>query len=339
MTASENFRTLNRRDLRLDLEELYAEYVACLDEERFEEWPEFFTDDAIYRIIPRENFEHGLPIATLHLRAKAICKTVSSPSGRRRSAPRYMRRLVSNIRILGWQDDRIEVRVNYAAFETLRDELTRVFSVGAVPRYAGGRRRQSQIQREAGDLRQRVDSQFTDLSAVTTPTALHKQSRSLMEVHNGGYQIADYVPTALRARKSFGNVGPYEQLDGIVHFAVDPSHLANHLVTDLKLAPQDANGQVHFSADWRLLRPVEPRRGNHRLLFDIPQPRPRSGAANISATDVLPLNPGPGQWTDAPDIPSPGVAGNMMSLMLLVSCVYERRKLSRPKAPSQARSS
>jgi hypothetical protein len=37
MTASDNFRTLNRRELRLDVEELYAEYVACLDEERFEE--------------------------------------------------------------------------------------------------------------------------------------------------------------------------------------------------------------------------------------------------------------------------------------------------------------
>ena len=73
MTASENFRTLNRRELRLDLE-LYAEYVACLDEERFEEWPEFFTDDAIYRIIPRENFEHGLPIATLHCESKAIAR-------------------------------------------------------------------------------------------------------------------------------------------------------------------------------------------------------------------------------------------------------------------------
>jgi salicylate 5-hydroxylase small subunit len=45
-------------------------------------------------------------------------------------APRYMRRLVSNIRIIGWQDDGLEVRANYAAFETLRDELTRVFSVG-----------------------------------------------------------------------------------------------------------------------------------------------------------------------------------------------------------------
>jgi salicylate 5-hydroxylase small subunit len=40
-----------------------------------------------------------------------------------------MRRLVTNIRILGWKDGWREVRANYAAFETLRDELTRVFSV------------------------------------------------------------------------------------------------------------------------------------------------------------------------------------------------------------------
>jgi hypothetical protein len=92
--------------------------------------------------------------------------------------------------------------------------------------------------------------------------------------------------------KAFGNVGPYEQLDGIVHFAVDPSHLANHLITDLKLAPQDANGQVHFSADWRLLRSVAPQRGNHRLLFDILNRGRGPVLRNInSAPDVLPTEP------------------------------------------------
>jgi hypothetical protein len=92
--------------------------------------------------------------------------------------------------------------------------------------------------------------------------------------------------------KAFGNVGPYEQLDGIVHCAVDPSHLANYLITDLKLAPQDANGQVHFSADWRLLRPVEPQRGNHRLLFDILNRGRGPVLRNInSAPDVLPTEP------------------------------------------------
>jgi salicylate 5-hydroxylase small subunit len=37
---------------------------------------------------------------------------------------------VSNVRVLGWQEGQLGVRTNYAAFETLRDELTRVFSVG-----------------------------------------------------------------------------------------------------------------------------------------------------------------------------------------------------------------
>ena len=69
--------------------------------------------------------------------------------------------------------------------------------------------------------------------------------------------------------KTFGQVGPYEQLDGTVYVAVDPDHPANRLITDLPLAPRDASGLVHVSADCRLLRPVAPQRGNRRLLFDI----------------------------------------------------------------------
>ena len=131
MTATANFQTMSRRDLRLDLEDLYADYVACLDEERFEEWPEFFTDNAIYRIMPRENFARGLPIATWYCESKGYLQDrVVAIRQTMVYAPRYMRRLVSNIRILGWQDGELAVRANYAAFETLRDELTRVFSVG-----------------------------------------------------------------------------------------------------------------------------------------------------------------------------------------------------------------
>lgn len=131
MTSTESFLTMSARDLRLELEELYAEYVACLDEERLEEWPEFFTDDAVYRIIPRENFERGLPVATLHCESKGYLQDrVVAIRQTAVYSPRYIRRLVSNIRILGWKDGWLEVRANYAAFETLRDELTRVFSVG-----------------------------------------------------------------------------------------------------------------------------------------------------------------------------------------------------------------
>jgi hypothetical protein len=98
--------------------------------------------------------------------------------------------------------------------------------------------------------------------------------------------------------KAFGHIGPYEQLDGTVSFAVDPHHPANRLITDLTLAPRDASGRVHFSADCRLLRPVEPQRGNHRLLFDIlnrgrgPALRNLNNAQDVAPTE--PLDPGNG---------------------------------------------
>ena len=67
----------------------------------------------------------------------------------------------------------------------------------------------------------------------------------------------------------FGQIGPYEQLDGTVHFSVNPDHPGNALITDLKLAPKDAGGRVTFTSDFRILKPVSPERGNRRLLLDV----------------------------------------------------------------------
>ena len=68
---------------------------------------------------------------------------------------------------------------------------------------------------------------------------------------------------------TFGETGAYEQLDGTVHFAVDPANPANNLITDLELAPRNQAGLVEFSADFRILRPVDRRKGSHNLFFDV----------------------------------------------------------------------
>ena len=43
----------------------------------------------------------------------------------------------------------------------------------------------------------------------------------------------------------FGDTGPYRQIEGLVHVAVDPDSPANEAITDLKLAPRDAAGLAH----------------------------------------------------------------------------------------------
>ena len=42
-----------------DVRAFYDAYYEALDEDRIEAWPDFFVDDCLYRIIPRENYEAG----------------------------------------------------------------------------------------------------------------------------------------------------------------------------------------------------------------------------------------------------------------------------------------
>ena len=57
---------------------------------------------------------------------------------------------------------------------------------------------------------------------------------------------------------AFGDVGPYQLLEGTVHVAVNPDHPSNAGITDLQLAPRNAQGLVRCVADVRLLSPSPP---------------------------------------------------------------------------------
>ncbi|HEY2416102.1 MAG TPA: alpha/beta hydrolase domain-containing protein [Pirellulaceae bacterium] len=69
--------------------------------------------------------------------------------------------------------------------------------------------------------------------------------------------------------KSHGNVGPYELWTGTVYFAVDPTQPANANIIDLKLAPKNAGGKVEFSADFRMLIPVDRAKANRGLFYEV----------------------------------------------------------------------
>ena len=68
----------------------------------------------------------------------------------------------------------------------------------------------------------------------------------------------------------FGATGAYEKVAGTLRFAVDPSHPVHATICDLERAPRNAEGRVEFAADFAMLRPVDPARGNRGLLLDVP---------------------------------------------------------------------
>jgi hypothetical protein len=75
---------------------------------------------------------------------------------------------------------------------------------------------------------------------------------------------------AVLAGRPFGLAGPYETLVGTVELALDPALRQNRAVVDLALAPRNAKGEVVFTADVFILKPVDLRRGNGRLYYEVP---------------------------------------------------------------------
>jgi len=122
---------IDPRELRYEVEELYYEYVECLDDDELERWPEFFVEDCLYKIIPRENFERQLPVALMRCESKGMLRDrVTTVRETSVYAPRALRHLLSNIRVKSSDDGQLRVQANYAVLETLADEETRIFNAG-----------------------------------------------------------------------------------------------------------------------------------------------------------------------------------------------------------------
>ena len=52
---------MNDLAVRLGVHELIAAYVDCIDEDRLEEWPDFFVEQCRYLITSRASHEARLP--------------------------------------------------------------------------------------------------------------------------------------------------------------------------------------------------------------------------------------------------------------------------------------
>jgi 3-phenylpropionate/cinnamic acid dioxygenase small subunit len=61
-------------ELHFRVQDLNARYVHAIDEDRLEEWPEFFADDGRYRITTVENVERGLPLSLMYATSRAMMR-------------------------------------------------------------------------------------------------------------------------------------------------------------------------------------------------------------------------------------------------------------------------
>src|SRR5258706_12821939 len=109
-----------------------------------------------------------------------------------------------------------------------------------------------------------IRSMFWGLSLLflSPLTAINKVNAEVTRI-----QVTSQTPFA--GGKSFGAVGPYLRVAGRFHGELDPTHPSNRNIADIRLAPRNARGRVEYSADFEILRPADPSKGNGTLLYDV----------------------------------------------------------------------
>jgi hypothetical protein len=94
---------------------------------------------------------------------------------------------------------------------------------------------------------------------------------------------------------AFGNIGPYEKVVGRASAEVDPAHPLNTGTINIDKAPTNAAGLVEYQVDFYLLKPVDLRRGNRRIFYDV-----------VNRGNKLALN----NLNDAPRVNDPATAAD-----------------------------
>jgi salicylate 5-hydroxylase small subunit len=117
-------------ETRFELEDLYTRYASALDDGPLDAWPDLFVEDCLYLVIPRDNFDQGLPLAIMRCESRGmLMDRVHAVQETIMHEPRYLRHHITNV--LATQDeDTLSVTAHYSVIEVLHDELPKILSVG-----------------------------------------------------------------------------------------------------------------------------------------------------------------------------------------------------------------
>ena len=113
------------------VERLLARYVAAIDEDRLEAWPEHFTDPCRYQIISSENYEQKLPLGVFFADSRGMLRdrVAALRQANVYEAQRY-RHLVSSTLITGESNGLVTAQSNYMVVRIMHDGATALFSTG-----------------------------------------------------------------------------------------------------------------------------------------------------------------------------------------------------------------
>jgi anthranilate 1,2-dioxygenase small subunit len=116
---------------QLAVERLLARYVAAIDDDRLEEWPDFFVERCRYQIISSENYEQKLPIGVFFADSRGMLRdrVAALRQANIYEGQRY-RHLVSATLIREEGAGLVTAQSNYIVVRIMHDGASTLFSTG-----------------------------------------------------------------------------------------------------------------------------------------------------------------------------------------------------------------
>jgi 3-phenylpropionate/cinnamic acid dioxygenase small subunit len=118
-------------ELRARLADLYCAYDSALNDGALERWPELFVEACVYKVIPRENHELGLPVALIYCESRdMLADRVVALRETALFAPRIVRRISSAVCVRAIGDDGLRLTAEFAVFQTMPNAPSELFLCG-----------------------------------------------------------------------------------------------------------------------------------------------------------------------------------------------------------------
>jgi 3-phenylpropionate/cinnamic acid dioxygenase small subunit len=146
------------------LTQLNAEYARAIDDDRLEDWPDFFAEPCLYTITSADNHRQGLPLGVVYADGKAMLRDRITALRRANIYERQSYRHVVGLpAILGEEDGALRAETPFLVVRVMRDGRMDLFATG---RYV------DVLVEEAGALRFRERLVVCDGNRIDTLLAI-----------------------------------------------------------------------------------------------------------------------------------------------------------------------
>jgi len=117
--------------LRIRVADFLSDYAHCIDDNRLEEWPNFFAETGLYHITTKENEEAKLPIGLMYCEGRGMLKDrIKALRTANVFEPHSYCHFLGTSRLSYKENNILSARTNFSIWRTMETGQTENFAIG-----------------------------------------------------------------------------------------------------------------------------------------------------------------------------------------------------------------